>query len=194
MEYNNTNICALATGSGAGAIGIIRLSGNDTIDIVDSVFVPVVIEGKKAKSLKETSANKMRFGSIYKGDKMLDEVMVCTFKAPHSYTGENSVEVYCHGSNYILQEVLKLLISKGARLATPGEFSKRAFLNGKLDLAQAEAVADLIASETAAAHKIALQQMKGGFSNELKKMREDLLNLVSLMELELDFKIGRAHV
>ena len=175
MEYNNTNICALATGSGAGAIGIIRLRGNDTIDIVDSVFVPVVIEGNKAKSLKDPSSNKMRFGSIYKGDKMLDEVMVCTFKAPHSYTGENSVEVYCHGSNYILQEVLKLLISKGARLATPGEFSKRAFLNGKLDLAQAEAVADLIASETAAAHKIALQQMKGGFSNELKKMREDLL-------------------
>lgn len=187
MEYSNNNICALATGNGAGAIGIIRLSGEDTINIVDSIFIPVTQGDKKGKSLKETQANKMRFGTIFKDNKMLDEVMVCTFKAPHSYTGENSVEIYCHGSSYILQEVLKLLITKGARLATPGEFSKRAFLNGKLDLAQAEAVADLIASETAAAHRVALQQMKGGFSNELKKMREDLLNLVSLMELELDF-------
>lgn len=187
MEYSNTNICALATPQGTGAIAIIRLSGKDTIDIVDSIFVPVSQGNSVHFALKETEAYKMRFGSIYKGDLLLDEVLVAVFRAPHSYTGENSVEIYCHGSNYIIQEIIMLLLSKGIKMAESGEFSKRAFINGKLDLAQAEAVADLISSETSASHRVAIQQMKGGFSNELKDMRVALLNLVSLMELELDF-------
>lgn len=190
MEYMNTNICALATPQGAGAIGIIRLSGPEAIEIANRIFVPVNTGSKpqiNSCNLLETESSKMRFGTIFKNNSPLDEVLVSVFRAPHSYTGENTVEFYCHGSSYILQEVLLLLLSSGAKMAEPGEFSKRAFLNGKLDLAQAEAVADLISSETAAAHKIAMQQMKGGFSHELKQMREELLNLVSLMELELDF-------
>ncbi|MBQ6872158.1 MAG: tRNA uridine-5-carboxymethylaminomethyl(34) synthesis GTPase MnmE [Bacteroidales bacterium] len=179
MNYINTNICALSTPQGSGAIAIIRLSGEDTIDVIGKIFTPA--GGKEAKPYL------MRYGSIKDGDRLIDECMVATFNAPHSYTGENSAEIYCHGSSYIIQEILKLLLSHGVKLAEPGEFSKRAFLNGKLDLAQAEAVADLISSETSAAHRVALQQMKGGFSNELKQMRSDLLNLVSMMELELDF-------
>ena len=182
MDYLNTNICALSTPQGSGAIGIIRVSGLDSIEIVDKIFVPV---GKQR--LVDTPSYKMRFGSIYRGEKLLDEAMVAVFRAPHSYTGENSVEIYCHGSSYILQQVIITLLENGIKMAEPGEFSKRAFLNGKLDLAQAEAVADLISSETSAAHQVALQQMKGGFSNELKVMRDSLLNLVSMMELELDF-------
>ena len=179
MNYINTNICALSTPQGSGAIAIIRLSGEDAIDVIDKIFTPA--GGKEAKPYL------MRYGSIKDGDRLIDECMVATFNAPHSYTGENSAEIYCHGSSYIIQEILKLLLSHGVKLAEPGEFSKRAFLNGKLDLAQAEAVADLISSETSAAHRVALQQMKGGFSNELQQMRSDLLNLVSMMELELDF-------
>lgn len=179
MNYINTNICALSTPQGSGAIAIIRLSGEDTIDVIGKIFTPA--GGKEAKPYL------MRYGSIKDGDRLIDECMVATFNAPHSYTGENSAEIYCHGSSYIIQEILKLLLSHGVKLAEPGEFSKRAFLNGKLDLAQAEAVADLISSETSAAHMVALQQMKGGFSNELQQMRSDLLNLVSMMELELDF-------
>ena len=182
MEYLNTNICALSTPQGSGAIGIIRVSGPDSIEIVDKIFVPV---GKQR--LVDTPGYKMKFGSIYRGEKLLDEAMVAVFRAPHSYTGENSVEIYCHGSSYILQQVIITLLENGVKMAEPGEFSKRAFLNGKLDLAQAEAVADLISSETSAAHQVALQQMKGGFSNELKQMRNSLLDLVSMMELELDF-------
>ena len=182
MEYTNSNICALATPQGSGAIGIVRLSGPDVIEIVDKIFVPV---GKQR--LTDAPGYKMKYGSIYCGDKLLDEVMVAVFRAPHSYTGENGIEIYCHGSSYILQQIMMTLMNNGVKMAEPGEFSKRAFLNGKLDLAQAEAVADLIASETAAAHQVALQQMKGGFSNELKVMRDSLLNLVSMMELELDF-------
>ena len=182
MDYLNTNICALSTPQGSGAIGIIRVSGPDSIEIVDKIFVPV---GKQR--LVDTPGYKMKFGSIYRGEKLLDEAMVAVFRAPHSYTGENSVEIYCHGSSYILQQVIITLLENGVKMAEPGEFSKRAFLNGKLDLAQAEAVADLISSETSAAHQVALQQMKGGFSNELKVMRNSLLNLVSMMELELDF-------
>lgn len=184
MEHINANICALATPQGSGAIGVIRLSGPDVISIVDKVFVP---SGRNRVSLEETPAYKMRFGSIYDGAKLLDEVLVAVFRAPHSYTGENSVEISCHGSSYILQQVMMLLMKNGVKMAEPGEFSKRAFLNGKLDLAQAEAVADLISSETAAAHQVAIKQMKGGFSNELREMRDSLLNLVSMMELELDF-------
>ena len=182
MDYLNTNICALSTPQGSGAIGIIRVSGPDSIEIVDKIFVPV---GKQR--LVDTPGYKMKFGSIYRGEKLLDEAMVAVFRAPHSYTGENSVEIYCHGSSYILQQVIITLLEYGVKMAEPGEFSKRAFLNGKLDLAQAEAVADLISSETSAAHQVALQQMKGGFSNELKQMRNSLLDLVSMMELELDF-------
>ena len=179
MEFLNRNICALATPAGQGAIAIIRLSGEETPEIVGKIFVPA---GGKAP-LPYT----MRFGAIKDGERLIDECMVVTFQGPHSYTGENSAEIYCHGSQYIVQEILKLLLEHGVKMAEPGEFSKRAFLNGKMDLAQTEAVADLIASETEAAHRIALDQMKGGFSGELKIMREDLLNLVSLMELELDF-------
>ncbi len=184
MEHLNANICALATPQGSGAIGVIRLSGPDVISIVDKVFVP---SGRNRVSLEETPAYKMRFGSIYDGAKLLDEALVAVFRAPHSYSGENSVEISCHGSSYILQQVMMLLMKNGVKMAEPGEFSKRAFLNGKLDLAQAEAVADLIASETAAAHQVAMKQMKGGFSDELREMRNSLLNLVSMMELELDF-------
>lgn len=175
----NRNICALATPAGMGAIAIIRLSGEETPEIVGKIFAPA---GGKAP-LPYT----MRFGAIKDGERLIDECMVVTFQGPHSYTGENSAEIYCHGSQYIVQEILKLLLEQGVKMAEPGEFSKRAFLNGKMDLAQTEAVADLIASETEAAHRIALDQMKGGFSGELKIMRQDLLNLVSLMELELDF-------
>lgn len=184
MEHINKNICALATPQGSGAIGVIRLSGPDVISVVDKIFVP---GGKSKASLADTPAYKMRFGSIYDGERLLDEVLVSVFHAPLSYTGENSVEISCHGSSYILQQVMLLLLKCGIKMAEPGEFSKRAFLNGKLDLAQAEAVADLIASETAAAHQVAMKQMKGGFSNELRQMRDSLLNLVSMMELELDF-------
>jgi tRNA modification GTPase len=179
MEYINSNICALATPAGQGAIAIIRLSGEDTPQIVGQIFSPV---GGKAPL-----PYKMQFGAIKDGERLIDECLVVTFKAPHSYTGENGAEIYCHGSSYIISEIIKLLLSKGCKMAEPGEFSKRAFLNGKLDLAQAEAVIDLISSESQAAHQIALSQMKGGFSNELKVMRSELLNLVSLMELELDF-------
>ena len=179
MEYLNTNICALSTPQGQGAIAVIRLSGEDTPEIVGKIFTPV---GGKAPL-----PYKMQFGAIKDGERLIDECLVVTFRGPHSYTGENSAEIYCHGSQYIVQEILKLLLKHGMKMAEPGEFSKRAFLNGKLDLAQAEAVADLISSETEAAHRIAMQQMKGGFSAELKVMRDDLLNLVSLMELELDF-------
>ena len=179
MEYLNTNICALSTHQGQGAIAVIRLSGEDTPEIVGKIFTPA---GGKAPL-----PYKMQFGAIKDGERLIDECLVVTFRGPHSYTGENSAEIYCHGSQYIVQEILKLLLKHGMKMAEPGEFSKRAFLNGKLDLAQAEAVADLISSETEAAHRIAMQQMKGGFSAELKVMRDDLLNLVSLMELELDF-------
>lgn len=184
---NQTTIAALATPQGPGAIGVIRVSGKDAIGIVDSVFVPHSASGKPGRGLKDTPAYRLRYGSIYNGDKLLDDVIAAVFRGPRSYTGEDSVEIYCHGSNYIIREILMLLISKGVKMAGPGEFSKRAFLNGKLDLAQAEAVADLIASETSTAHQVAMQQMKGGFSQELKQMRDSLLNLVSLMELELDF-------
>lgn len=182
MNYINDNICALATPQGAGAIGIVRLSGSGSIEIIDRFFTAL-----SGRNMADTVSNKMVYGTFSANGKLLDECMVALFRAPHSYTGENSVEIYCHGSSYILGEVLKALLGGGARMAEPGEFSKRAFLNGKMDLAQTEAVADLIASETEAAHKVAMQQMRGCFSNELKEMRQQLLHLVSLMELELDF-------
>lgn len=180
--YDESTICAQASGSGAGAVTVLRLSGPRSIEILDGVFTPA---GKK--TLRESENYKMRFGVIRRGEEVIDEVMAVVFRAPHSYTGEESAEIYCHGSEYIAQEILKLLMERGARLAEGGEFTKRAFLNGKLDLAQAEAVADLIASQTKAAHDVAMAQMKGGFSQELSKMRGDLVDIVSLMELELDF-------
>lgn len=175
-------ICALATVEGKSAIALIRVSGPKAIEIVSSIFVP-----KGENPLEQTLSYRLRFGSIVRGKELLDEVLVSIFRAPHSYSGEEMVEIACHGSNYIQQEIVLLLVESGARPARPGEFSQRAFLNGKLDLAQAEAVADLISSENEAAHRIAINQMKGGFSQELAQMRASLLELVSLMELELDF-------
>ena len=199
-SIDNEDICALATPQGHGAIAIIRTSGAESISKINRIFKIISRGGDSSvlelsnpkqdsqlRSLLETNAYTMRYGAIYDGDKLLDEVLAAVFKAPHSYTGENGVEIYCHGSSYIVSEIIRILLSNGFRMAEPGEFSKRAFLNGKMDLAQTEAVADLISSETSSAHAVAMQQMKGGFSEELKEMRSHLLGLVSLMELELDF-------
>ncbi|MEZ4948451.1 MAG: hypothetical protein R2784_03530 [Saprospiraceae bacterium] len=172
-------IVALATPPGVGAIGVIRLSGPDAIRIVDEVFY--------GKNLQKQDTHTMHFGTIRDEEKILDEVLVSLFVAPKSYTGENVVEVSCHGSNYILQKVIQLFIKKGARSAQPGEFTMRAFLNGRMDLSQAEAVADLIASDSAGSHQMAMSQMRGGISTEIEKLREELINFASLIELELDF-------
>ncbi|MBD0822491.1 tRNA uridine-5-carboxymethylaminomethyl(34) synthesis GTPase MnmE [Aestuariibaculum marinum] len=180
---NQDTIVALATPSGAGAIAVIRLSGKDAITIADSCFRSVV----NNKSLAKQKTHTIHLGHIVDGPKTIDEVLVSVFKNPNSYTGEDVVEVSCHGSNYIQQEIIQLFLRKGCRTATPGEFTLRAFLNGKLDLSQAEAVADLISSDNEASHQIAMQQMRGGFSSEIAKLREELLNFASLIELELDF-------
>lgn len=177
-------ICAIATAQG-GAISIIRISGQDAINITDKIFCAA---GNKHTPLAERPANTITFGLIKNGnDEIIDEVLVSIFRAPHSYTGEDSVEISCHGSSYILQQVMQLLINNGCRAAGPGEYTQRAFLNGKMDLSQAEAVADLIAATSAATHRMAMNQMRGGFSRELSILREKLLHLTSLMELELDF-------
>ena len=179
---NEDTICAPATVPGTGAISVIRVSGPDALAIADKV-----IKCKKG-SISESKGYTIKFGVILDdAGVVLDEALVSIFRAPHSYTGENSVEISCHASSYIVAAVMNLLYAAGARAAEPGEFTQRAFLNGKMDLAQAEAVADVIASQNAAAHRIAFKQMKGGFSSELKGMRGELLELVSLMELELDF-------
>lgn len=175
-------ICAVSTAPGMGAIAVIRLSGQGCIALVDQLY-----ESPSGKSLQEAAANTVRFGRIVEKGKVVDEVLVTVFHMPHSFTGEESVEIACHGSVYIQQQLLKLLVDTGARLATPGEFTQRAFLNGKMDLSQAEAVADLIASSSAASHRMAISQMKGGFSAELMKLRAELLRITSLLELELDF-------
>ena len=185
MNLKNT-ICAIATAPG-GAIGIIRVSGNDSIRIADRIFQP---KGKDQSPLTERKAYTLTFGNITdaeNGNEIVDEVLVSIFRAPHSYTGEDSVEISCHGSRYIMQRIMQLLISAGCRAAGPGEYTQRAFLNGKMDLSQAEAVADLIAADSTAAHRIAMNQMRGGFSSELARLRSELLHLTSLMELELDF-------
>ena len=175
----NETICALATAPG-GAIGIIRISGPQALEILSRVF--------RGKGDAQTfSANTIHYGHIVSGTEIIDEVMVSVFKAPRSYTGENSVEISCHGSRYILNKVLALLIENGCRQANPGEFTQRAFLNGKLDLSQAEAVADLIASTNKATHQMAMSQLRGQFSSQLAQLREQLLKLTSLLELELDF-------
>lgn len=177
-------ICAIATAQG-GAIGIVRVSGAEALSITDKIFHPTE---KNPLPLTERKAYTVNFGQIKneKGE-IIDEVLVSLFRAPHSYTGENSVEISCHGSAYILQQVMQLLINNGCRTAGPGEFTQRAFLNGKMDLSQAEAVADLIASTSEATHRLAMNQMRGGFSKELAVLRNKLLHLTSLMELELDF-------
>lgn len=180
---HNDNIIALATPSGAGAISIIRISGKDAIEIVDSFFRSV----KKKKSLSDQKTHTIHLGHILKDGKELDEVLVSVFRNPNSYTGENVVEISCHGSPFIQQEIIQLFLRNGCRIANPGEFTLRAFLNGKLDLSQAEAVADLIASDNEASHQVAMQQMRGGFSNEIKALRDELMNFASLIELELDF-------
>ena len=179
---NDDTIYAPATVPGTGAISVIRVSGPEALTIADKV-----IRCRKG-SISDASGYTIKFGTIHTADgAVLDEVLVSIFRTPHSYTGENSVEISCHASSYIVSSVMELLSAAGARAAEPGEFTQRAFLNGKMDLAQAEAVADVIASQNAAAHRIAFKQMKGGFSSELKGMRSELLELVSLMELELDF-------
>ncbi|WP_205504527.1 tRNA uridine-5-carboxymethylaminomethyl(34) synthesis GTPase MnmE [Rufibacter psychrotolerans] len=172
-------IVALATASGHGAIAIIRLSGPEAISIVQGVF--------KGKNLQNQPSHTLHFGTIRDGEQILDEVVVSLFKAPSSYTKEDVVEVSCHGSPYITQQLIKLFLRKGARLAEPGEFTKRAFLNGQFDLAQAEAVADLIASDSALTHQVAMKQMRGGFSQEIKALRAQLIHFASMIELELDF-------
>jgi len=176
--YEST-IVALATPNGTGAIGIIRLSGPDAIVIANSVF--------KGKDLAKQLSHTIHFGHIVDGDVVLDEVLVSLFIAPRSYTRENVVEISCHGSNYIIESIIRVLIKQGAIAAKPGEFTLRAFLNGQLDLSQAEAVADLIASNSKASQQVALQQLRGGFSNELQQLREQLVQFASLVELELDF-------
>lgn len=180
---NQDTICAVSTAPGAGGVAVIRVSGTDAIRICDTIFVPK-IEGKNLQSQK---AYTLRYGSIRRGEELIDDVLVALFRAPHSFTGEDTVEITCHGSVYIQQQILQLLIEKGCRSALPGEYTQRAFLNGKMDLSQAEAVADLIASTSAGMHKLAINQMRGSFSNELTKLRSQLLDFTSLIELELDF-------
>lgn len=180
--FTDGTICAPATIPGTGAISIIRVSGKDSLAIADKVI------DVKGESLSETEGYRLRYGTIFADDgSVLDNVIVSVFRAPHSYTGENSVEISCHASRFIVNAVLELLVNAGARIAAPGEFTRRAFVNGKMDLAQAEAVADVIASQSAAAHRVAMNQLKGGFSSELKTLREKLLTMTSLLELELDF-------
>ena len=175
-------IVALATPSGAGAIAIIRLSGKDAITIAADVFQSV-----SGKDITKQKTHTIHLGHITDNGKIYDQVLLSIFKGPNSYTGENVIEISCHGSTFIQQQIIQLLLRKGAKMAQAGEFTLRAFLNGKLDLSQAEAVADLIASDNEASHQIAMQQMRGGFSNEIAKLREELLNFASLIELELDF-------
>ena len=177
---NQDTICAIATAQG-GAIGSIRVP--EAISITSRIFQPA----KAGKLLSEQKPYTLTFGRIYNGEEIIDEVLVSLFRAPHSYTGEDSTEITCHGSSYILQQVMQLLIKNGCRMAQPGEYTQRAFLNGKMDLSQAEAVADLIASSSAATHRLAMSQMRGGFSKELTDLRNKLLNFTSMIELELDF-------
>jgi len=182
-SIQNDTIIALATSSGVGAIAVIRLSGENSIHIVNQFFKSKFGN----KDLSKVKSHTIHLGHIIDNERIIDEVLVSVFKNPHSYTGENVVEISCHGSVYIQQELLQLFIKNGVRNANAGEFTLRAFLNGKMDLTQAEAVADLISSNSAASHQVALQQMRGGFSNEIQQLRTQLLNFASLIELELDF-------
>jgi tRNA modification GTPase len=179
---SDTTICAIAT-SGTGAIAIIRVSGPDTYKIVSAIFKPA----SDKKVLSDLPANTIHFGTIVKDEEIIDEVLLSLFRAPSSYTGEDVIEISCHGSVYVQQKIMELLIEHGAEPAKPGEYTQRAFLNGKMDLSQAEAVADLIASESKASHDVAIQQIRGGFSKKIKELRDRLLHFISLIELELDF-------
>jgi tRNA modification GTPase len=179
MFQQDDTIVALATPSGSGAIGVIRLSGPEAVTITQQVF--------KGKDLSKQASHTIHFGTIRDGEQIIDEVLVSLFIGPHSYTKEHVVEISTHGSSYIIQKIIRLLISKGARAAKAGEFTLRAFLNGQLDLSQAEAVADLIASDSQASHQLAMQQMRGGFSSQLQQLRGELIHFASMIELELDF-------
>lgn len=181
MTHHDT-IVALATPSGAGAIAVIRLSGEDAINIASKIFHSI-----SGKDLAKQKTHTVHLGHIKDGNRVLDEALATVFKNPNSYTGEDTIEFSCHGSSFIQQEIIQLCLRKNARMATPGEFTLRSFLNGKMDLSQAEAVADLISSDSAASHQLAIQQMRGGFSSEIAALREELLNFASLIELELDF-------
>lgn len=180
MKFQNPEdtICALSTPQGMGAIALIRLSGPLTFSILGNIF---------SKKLNETKSHSAHFGLIKDGTTIIDEVVVTIFKNPNSFTGEDTAEIACHGSTFIQNQILKLVINKGARLAGPGEFSLRAFMNGKMDLSQTEAIADLIASNSAASHEVAMNQMRGGFSKDISVLRQDLMDFASLIELELDF-------
>lgn len=181
-QFTGGTICAPATIPGTGAISIIRVSGKESLAIADKVI------DTKGVPIAETEGYRLRYGTVFEADgSVLDNVIVSVFRAPHSYTGENSVEISCHASRFIVNKLLEFLVNAGARIAAPGEFTRRAFVNGKMDLAQAEAVADVIASQSAASHRVAMNQLKGGFSSELKVLREKLLTMTSLLELELDF-------
>ena len=180
--YNEGTIIALSSPPGSGAISIIRLSGKDSISITDKFF-----ESKSGKKLKDCNGYSISYGNFLAGKEVLDEVVISIYKGPHSYTGEDVVEISCHGSNYIQQEIISSFTSSGVRLASPGEFTLRAYLNNKKDLSQAEAVSDLIASESKEAHRVAMHQMRGGYSNEIEELREKLIDFKSLIELELDF-------
>lgn len=181
-QFTGGTICAPATIPGTGAISIIRVSGKEALAIADKVI------DTKGVPIAETEGYRLRYGTVFEADgSVLDNVIVSVFRAPHSYTGENSVEISCHASRFIVNKILEFLVNAGARIAAPGEFTRRAFVNGKMDLAQAEAVADVIASQSAASHRVAMNQLKGGFSSELKVLREKLLTMTSLLELELDF-------
>jgi tRNA modification GTPase len=178
----NDTIVALASPSGSGAIAVIRVSGTEAISICKSVFSSI-----SGKDISKQKSHTLHLGHVVDGDKIIDQVLLSIFKGTHSYTGENTIEISCHGSTYIQQQIIQLLLRKGCRMANAGEFTLRSFLNGKMDLSQAEAVADLISSDNEASHQIAMQQMRGGFSNEIMQLRQELLNFASLIELELDF-------
>ena len=180
--YNEGTIIALSSPPGSGAIAIIRLSGEEAISKTDIFF-----RSKSGKKLKQSDGYSISYGDLVEGDEVIDEVVVSVYKAPHSYTGENIIEISCHGSNYIQQRIISLFTNSGVRLANPGEFTLRAYLNNKKDLSQAEAVSDLIASESKEAHRIAMEQMRGGYSDEIEVLREKLIHFKSLIELELDF-------
>ena len=182
MQSETTTIVATATAPGTGAIAVVRLSGTKAILIADRVFRSV-----HDKTLSKQKSHTIHLGHIVQGNQTLDEVLISLFKGPNSYTGEDVVEISCHGSSYVQQQLIQVLLAEGAQLAEPGEFTLRAFINGKMDLTQAEAVADLIASEGEAAHRVAIQQLRGGISNQLEQLREQLINFASLVELELDF-------
>ncbi|MCO5723348.1 tRNA uridine-5-carboxymethylaminomethyl(34) synthesis GTPase MnmE [Robiginitalea marina] len=182
LKADQDTIIALATPAGSGAIAVIRLSGPQAISLVSSCF-----RAASGRSLEDCPGHTIHLGNLYEGKRLLDEVLVSVFRAPRSYTGENVVEISCHGSPYIQQEILQSFLALGCRMARPGEFTLRAFLHGKMDLSQAEAVADLIASENEASHQIALQQMRGGYSSEIRDLRDQLIHFASMIALELDF-------